>query len=79
MAVGCGISHTNTKTHMQYNGTIPKVHTRVCVSPITARQQLSKNPPIVARELLKNVTAATIELLDGSFYMVCVILRKVGD
>jgi hypothetical protein len=27
MTVGCGISHTNTKTHIQYNGTIPKVHT----------------------------------------------------
>jgi hypothetical protein len=25
MTVGCGISHTNTKTHIQYNWSIPKV------------------------------------------------------
>jgi hypothetical protein len=26
MTVGCGISHTNTKTHTRYNWSIPKVH-----------------------------------------------------
>jgi hypothetical protein len=25
MTVGCGISYTNTKTHIQYNWSIPKV------------------------------------------------------
>jgi aspartate carbamoyltransferase catalytic subunit len=43
----------------------------VCVSPIIARQQLDRNPPIVARQWLvinapaATNTHATIELLDA--------------
>jgi hypothetical protein len=44
MTAGCGISHTITKTHIQYNWSIPKVHTHTYINQNTVNLHYVHKP-----------------------------------